>query len=98
MDGELIDLAAPPGRLAVPEVAVVLDRAVLGERLRGRLTESIETCLREGGGGVEADLVGQRPLTFRETLRCPDCAVDLELPQPLPFSFSRSTISWEPAP
>jgi excinuclease ABC subunit A len=88
VDGELIDLAAPPGRLAVPEVAVVLDRVVLEERLRGRLTESIETCLREGGGGVEVDLPGQRPLTFRETLRCPDCAVDLERPQPLLFSFN----------
>ena len=88
VDGEVIDLAAPPGQLTAPEIAVVLDRVVIEERLRSRLTESIESCLREGGGRAEVDIVGQRPLTFTEALRCPSCAIDLERPQPLLFSFN----------
>jgi excinuclease ABC subunit A len=84
----VIDLAAPPGRLAATDIAVVVDRVVIEERLRSRLAESIETCLREGGGQVEVDIVGHRPLTFTEALRCPRCAVDLERPQPLLFSFN----------
>ena len=88
VDGEVIDLVAPPGRLTVPEIDVVLDRVVIEERLRSRLTESIETCLREGGGRTEVDIVGGPPLAFTETLRCPNCAIDLERPQPLLFSFN----------
>jgi len=88
VDGEVIDLAAPPGQLTAPEIAVVLDRVVIEERLRSRLAESIESCLREGGGRAEVDIVGQRPLTFTEALRCPSCAIDLERPQPLLFSFN----------
>ena len=88
VDGEVIDLAAPPGRLTAPDVAVVLDRVVIEERLRSRLTESVAVCLREGGGRVEVDIAGQRPLVFAEALRCPQCATDLERPQPLLFSFN----------
>ncbi len=88
IDDEMIDLAAPPGRLTATEIAVVLDRVVIEERLRSRITESIEACLREGAGRVEIDIVGQRPLTFTEALRCPSCAIDLERPQPLLFSFN----------
>jgi excinuclease ABC subunit A len=61
---------------------------VIEERLRSRLAESIETALREGGGTVEVDLVGQRSLVFSEGLRCASCAIDLERPQPLLFSFN----------
>jgi excinuclease ABC subunit A len=88
VDGEVIDLAAPPGQLTATEIAVVLDRVIIEERLRSRLTDSIEACLREGGGQMEVDIPGQRPLTFAETLRCPTCAIDLERPQPLLFSFN----------
>jgi excinuclease ABC subunit A len=88
VDGEVIDLAAPPGQLTATEIAVVLDRVIIEERLRSRLTDSIEACLREGGGQMEVDIAGQRPLTFAETLRCPTCAIDLERPQPLLFSFN----------
>jgi excinuclease ABC subunit A len=88
VDAEVIDLAAPPGQLTATEIAVVLDRVIIEERLRSRLTDSIEACLREGGGQMEVDIAGQRPLTFAETLRCPTCAIDLERPQPLLFSFN----------
>jgi excinuclease ABC subunit A len=88
VDGEVIDLAAPPGQLTAVEIAVVLDRVRLEARLRARLVESLEIGLREGDGRVEVDVIGQPPLAFAEGLRCPQCAVDLERPQPLLFSFN----------
>jgi excinuclease ABC subunit A len=88
VSGEVIDLAAPPARLEAAEISVILDRVVIEERIRSRLAESIEAALREGGGSVEVDIVGGRPLVFTEGLRCPTCAVDLERPQPLLFSFN----------
>ncbi len=88
VNNEIIDLAAPPGRLEALDIAVILDRVVIDERMQSRLAESIETALREGGGSVEVDIGGGRPLVFSEGVRCARCAVDLERPQPLLFSFN----------
>src|SRR5262245_15679179 len=88
VDGEMVDLTAPPGRVSGPDVGVIVDRVVLEARLRARLTESVELCLREGGGCVEVVIAGHRPLVFAEALRCPPCGLDLERPQPLLFSFN----------
>jgi len=86
----LADLAAPPppGLDAVREVTVVLDRLVLEAAHRRRLTESVETALREGGGRLEVDVVGAGRRRFAESLRCPACGLAVERPQPLLFSFN----------
>jgi excinuclease ABC subunit A len=85
---EIIDLVAPPGQLAATEIAVIVDRVVVEERLRARLVESVEAALREGGGRAEVTLDGRPPLLFAEGLGCPACALELERPQPLLFSFN----------
>jgi excinuclease ABC subunit A len=86
----LADLAAPPppGIATARDVAVVLDRVVVDAGQRGRLTESVEAALREGGGEAEVEVVGHGVRTFTEALRCPACALALERPQPLLFSFN----------
>jgi excinuclease ABC subunit A len=86
----VVDLAGPPpATLAgAGEVAVVLDRVVLDTPHRARLTESVETALREGSGRLEVEVVGAGTLTFAEALRCPRCGAGLERPQPLLFSFN----------
>jgi excinuclease ABC subunit A len=85
---DVIDLAAPPSRLAVTELAVIVDRVVIEGRLRSRLVESVETALRQGDGRVEVALGGRPPLVFTEGLGCPACGLALERPQPLLFSFN----------
>jgi excinuclease ABC subunit A len=88
------DLAdAPPADLGdAAAVSVVLDRLVVDPTQRGRLVESVEVALREGGGQLDVVALGREQppetLTFAEQFRCPACHVALERPQPLLFSFN----------
>jgi len=86
---DVVDLTAPPPDLdGASEIGVVLDRLVLDGGQRGRLTESVEVALREGGGRLEVEVIGAGLRTFAEDLRCPVCTIALERPQPLLFSFN----------
>ena len=90
VDGAVVDVAAPPppGIETVREVAVVLDRVVLEPRHRARLVDSVEVALREGGRRITVEIVGGAALAFAEDFRCVACALALERPQPLLFSFN----------
>jgi excinuclease ABC subunit A len=68
---------------------VVVDRLRIEGDLRSRLTDSIETCYREGGGAafaVNAD-TGER-MEFSERFECRTCGITYETPQPRLFSFN----------
>jgi len=90
VDGSILDLAAPPpadfGQHK--EISVVLDRVVLESSHRTRIAESVEAALREGGGRVEVEVLGQGSRVFAEDYRCSGCGASLERPQPLLFSFN----------
>ena len=86
---ETLDLAAAPPELgARREIAVVLDRVVLEPAHRRRLTESVESALREGGGRLEVEVLGAGTRVFAESFRCTACGTPLERPQPVLFSFN----------
>jgi len=90
VDGDILDLAAPPPvdfgeRKAI---AVILDRVVLDSAQRGRITESVEAALREGGGRLAVEVVGAGTREFGEDFRCSGCGAVLDRPQPLLFSFN----------
>jgi excinuclease ABC subunit A len=81
-----VDRAALKSRATLE---VVVDRLRIEGDLRSRLTDSIETCYREGGGAafaVNAD-TGER-LEFSERFECRTCAITYETPQPRLFSFN----------
>jgi excinuclease ABC subunit A len=68
---------------------VVVDRLRIEGDLRSRLTDSIETSYREGGGAafaVNAD-TGER-MEFSERFECRTCGITYETPQPRLFSFN----------
>ena len=68
---------------------VVVDRLRIEGDLRSRLTDSIETSYREGGGAafaVNAD-TGER-MEFSERFECRTCGIAYETPQPRLFSFN----------
>jgi len=70
---------------------VVVDRLRIEGDLRSRLTDSIETSYREGGGAAFAvALDGTAPgrLEFSERFECRSCGIGYETPQPRLFSFN----------
>jgi excinuclease ABC subunit A len=72
----------PPGAL------VVVDRVVARESERARLSESLETALREGGGrAVVVNHAGER-LPVSERFECPRCETSYPEPEPRLFSFN----------
>jgi excinuclease ABC subunit A len=78
------------GRTAIE---VVVDRVKLDHDVLSRLTDSIETSYREGGGaafavvlGTEGD--GDRRIVFSEKFECRTCGIAYETPQPRLFSFN----------
>ncbi len=71
---------------------VVVDRLRLEGDLRSRLTDSIETAYREGGGAAFAIVMpaAGEPTrqVFSERFECRTCAIAYETPQPRLFSFN----------
>ena len=66
---------------------VVVDRIRVEGDQRSRLTDSIETSYREGGGAAFAIADDQR-LVFSERFECRTCGIQYETPQPRLFSFN----------
>jgi excinuclease ABC subunit A len=70
-------------------IDVVVDRLVMKEDLRTRLTQSVETAVALAEGLVTIDLVGTgEERTFSERFACPEHGVSLPELQPRIFSFN----------
>src|SRR6266545_310879 len=78
---------------------VIVDRLRIEGDLRSRLTDSIETSYREGGGAAFAivfrdqgsgtrDLPDPSRIEFSERFECRPCGIAYETPQPRLFSFN----------
>ncbi len=70
-------------------IELVVDRLVLKEGLRRRLTDSIETACSHSGGLVIIELpqTGEE-LSFSQNYACEDCGVSLTELEPRMFSFN----------
>ncbi|MBD8061294.1 excinuclease ABC subunit UvrA [Oceanitalea stevensii] len=97
VDGTVVSLAEPPTleKKIKHDIDVVVDRLVVRESMRQRLTDSVETALRlaEGLLVVEfVDLPGddpERERRFSEKRACPnDHPLSLEEIEPRTFSFN----------
>ena len=71
-------------------VSVVVDRLVMKEGLRRRLTDSVETAAALAEGLVDVELAGdEAPIyTFSEKFACVHCGISLPEIQPRVFSFN----------
>ena len=91
VDGEVYDAAEVPplAKQKKHSIEVVVDRLILREDIRGRLTDSLETALALSGGIVIADIgPGEREMLFSQNLACPDCGISMEELAPRSFSFN----------
>ena len=94
IDGKLIELASPP-KLAKTQnhsISVIVDRLMVREEDRGRLTDSLETALKLADGLVEVARHGGEGSAasqiFSERYGCPECGISLTELEPRQFSFN----------
>ena len=91
VDGILYDLSEQilPEKNKKHTVELVVDRLVLKDGLRRRLTDSIETACAHSGGLVTIQLADSgEELTFSQNYACEDCGVSLPELEPRMFSFN----------
>ena len=70
-------------------IDLVVDRLVLKEGLRRRLTDSIETACTHSGGLVTIELpTTKEELSFSQNYACEDCVISLTELEPRMFSFN----------
>ena len=70
-------------------IELVVDRLVLKDGLRRRLTDSIETACAHSGGLVIVELpTTKEELSFSQNYACEDCGISLTELEPRMFSFN----------
>ena len=80
IDGELYELE-DPSKLAKTKkhtIEVVVDRLILRPDIQQRLTDSLETAMRLGGGLALVSVVDGEDMLFSQNYACPDCGVSIE--------------------
>jgi len=70
-------------------IEVVVDRLAVNKKDIGRLTDSVETTLREGKGKLVADIDGERsPRAYSADNACNKCGIGFPELSPQSFSFN----------
>lgn len=68
-------------------ISVVVDRLIVKDGIRKRLTDSLETALKLADGLVVIEKDGENNL-FSTNYSCPDCGISIEELEPRLFSFN----------
>src|SRR3954468_17368976 len=70
-------------------IELVIDRITINKGDKGRLTDSVETALREGKGKLMVEVAGEKiPRTYSEANACPKCGIGFAELSPQSFSFN----------
>ncbi len=69
-------------------IDIIVDRLVIKEEIRSRLTESVEIALKHANNLVKIDVVGGEEKLFSQNYACPDCGISFEELTPRMFSFN----------
>ncbi|MBE7092285.1 MAG: excinuclease ABC subunit UvrA [Clostridiales bacterium] len=91
VDGEIIELGEDIRleKNIKHNISVVVDRLIVREDIRSRLTDSIESALKLANGLMIIDRLDLNEETlFSENYACPDCNINIEALEPRLFSFN----------
>jgi excinuclease ABC subunit A len=70
-------------------IELVIDRITINQSDKGRLTDSVETALREGKGKIMVEVPGEKiPRVYSEANACPTCGIGFPELSPQSFSFN----------
>ncbi len=91
VDGEIYNLSDQimMDKNKTHNIDVIVDRLIVGQTLRSRLTEALETSLKLSRGLVKIVVDEKRKeMLLSENLACPDCGISIEEISPRIFSFN----------
>ena len=90
IDGEVYELTddIQIDRKKKHEIELVVDRLVIKEDIRSRLTESVEIALKHADNLVLIDIVGNKPILYSTNYACPHCGFSFPELTPRMFSFN----------
>ena len=91
IDGEIIDLSEDEISLEKNKkhnIELIVDRLVIKDDIRSRLTESVETALKNAENLVSVDIPKKQELLFSTNYACPDCGFSFPELTPRMFSFN----------
>ncbi len=91
IDGEMYELddVPPLDKQKKHQIDLVVDRLVVRPGIQQRLTDSLETAMKQSGG-LACVLVSpdDKEMMFSQNYACPDCGVNIEELAPRMFSFN----------
>ena len=90
IDGQVYELSddIDLNRKKKHEIELVVDRLVIKEDIRSRLTESVEIALKHADNLVLIDIIGQNPVLYSTNYACPHCGFSFPELSPRMFSFN----------
>src|SRR5258706_2269249 len=90
IDGSIVDLGdeLELDRAQQHDLDVVVDRLVMKEGLKSRLTDSVELALKIGEGRLLILPEGEEPFWLSERFACVDCGISLPPIEPRMLSFN----------
>ena len=91
IDGETVELSddIQIDRKKKHNIELIVDRLVIKDDIRSRLTESVETALKYANNIVIIDdNTHKKEMLFSQNYACPDCGISFEELTPRMFSFN----------
>ena len=90
-DGQVYNLDEEDVELAKTkkhDIQVVVDRVIVKESAKSRISDSVQTALQKADGVVIIDVIGQEEIMYSEKLACENCGISFEELAPRIFSFN----------
>ncbi len=91
IDGEVYELPIKfkLAKYKIHHIEVVVDRLLIGSKIKKRLTDSVETALKVGKGTVIISKSDRSSdMVFSEQYACPRCGISFTQVEPRNFSFN----------
>ena len=90
VDGKLKDLSEKIilDKNKKHDIEVVIDRLIIDEDIKERITDSIELGLKMGSGLIIVNILPKKEHLYSENFSCPKCDLSIEEISPRMFSFN----------
>ena len=90
IDGETYELSddIEIDRKKKHNIDLIVDRLIIKEDIRTRLTESVEIALKYANNLVTIDIPGEKEILYSQNYACTECGISMEEITPRMFSFN----------